>query len=49
VVTAAGRAAWDRYIYEGMARERQLLHALSLDELSRLNALLRKVMLSIDG
>jgi DNA-binding MarR family transcriptional regulator len=47
--TAAGRAAWDRYIFEGMAREQQLLHALSLDELSQLNALLRKVMLSIDG
>jgi hypothetical protein len=32
-----------------MAREQQLLRALSLDELSHLNALLRKVMLSIDG
>jgi hypothetical protein len=44
--TAAGRAAWDRYIFEGMAREQQLLRALSLEELSQLNALLRKVMLT---
>jgi DNA-binding MarR family transcriptional regulator len=46
--TAAGRALWDRYIYEGMAREQKLLQALSLDELTRLNALLRKVVLSIE-
>jgi DNA-binding MarR family transcriptional regulator len=46
--TAAGRAAWDHYIYEGMAREQHLLRALSLDELTRLNALLRKVLLSIE-
>jgi DNA-binding MarR family transcriptional regulator len=45
--TAAGRKAWDHYIFEGMAREQHLLRALSLDELARLNALLRKVMLSI--
>ena len=46
--TAAGRAAWDRYIFEGMAREQQLLHALTRDELVELNRLLRKVTLSLD-
>jgi len=46
--TVAGRAVWDRYIFEGMAREQQLLHALSLDELGQLNSLLRKVIVSID-
>jgi DNA-binding MarR family transcriptional regulator len=45
--TAAGRAAWNRYIFEGMARDQQLLHALSQDELLQLNALLRKVLLSM--
>jgi len=37
--TAAGRAAWDHYIYEGMAREQRL---------GQIDRLLRKVMLSID-
>ncbi len=47
--TAAGRAAWDRYVYEGMAREQGLLSALSLEELTQLNKLLRKVLVSIEG
>jgi DNA-binding MarR family transcriptional regulator len=46
--TPAGRAVWDRYIFEGMAREQQLLQALTQDELVELNRLLRKVTLSLD-
>jgi len=46
--TADGRAAWSKYIFEGMARDQQLLRALSHDELVQLNGLLRKVMLSLD-
>ncbi|MGX6604195.1 MarR family winged helix-turn-helix transcriptional regulator [Micromonosporaceae bacterium Da 78-11] len=45
--TAEGRAAWNRYIFEGMARDQQLLHALTPAELVRLNGLLRKVLLSL--
>jgi DNA-binding MarR family transcriptional regulator len=47
--TAAGRAAWERHIHAGMAREQQLLSALSAEELRQLNGLLRKVILSSDG
>jgi DNA-binding MarR family transcriptional regulator len=47
--TAAGRAVWDRYVYEGMAREQQLLSALSLEELTQLNNLLRKVVVSTES
>jgi DNA-binding MarR family transcriptional regulator len=47
--TPAGRELWDHHIYEGMAREQKLLQVLSLDELTQLNALLRKVVLSIEG
>jgi DNA-binding MarR family transcriptional regulator len=46
--TAAGRAAWDKHIFEGMARDQQMLSALSADELRQLNALLRKVMRSLE-
>jgi DNA-binding MarR family transcriptional regulator len=46
--TAAGRAAWDKRIFEGMARDQQMLSALSADELTQLNALLRKVMRSLE-
>jgi DNA-binding MarR family transcriptional regulator len=46
--TAAGREAWDRYVHQGMAREQHLLHALSPRELVQLNALLRKVILSLE-
>ena len=46
--TAAGRAAWDRYIFEAMEREQHLLGALSAEELIALNAMLRKVILSFD-
>jgi DNA-binding MarR family transcriptional regulator len=46
--TTAGRAAWDTYVHQGMAREQHLLHALSPRELVQLNSLLRKVVLSLD-
>ncbi|MET0416508.1 MAG: MarR family transcriptional regulator [Actinoplanes sp.] len=42
--TAAGREAWDKHIFEGMERDREMLSALSPDELVQLNALLRKVV-----
>ena len=44
--TAAGRAAWDAAVHEGMARDQQLLAALTERELHQLNTLLRKVVLS---
>jgi DNA-binding MarR family transcriptional regulator len=46
--SAQGRAAWDNYVHEGMTREQQLLHALSPRELTQLNGLLRKVILSFE-
>jgi DNA-binding MarR family transcriptional regulator len=46
--TAAGRELWDSYLGEGMAREQQLLAALTPKELVALNALLRKVTLSLE-
>ncbi|MEV4352289.1 MarR family transcriptional regulator [Actinoplanes sp. NPDC049596] len=47
--TAAGRAAWSKYIFEGMARDQKLLGALSHEELIQLNGLLRKVLLSLES
>jgi len=46
--TAAGRDQWERYVHEGMAREQHLLRALTVRELQQLNALLRKVVLTLD-
>jgi len=46
--TRAGREAWDKYVHQGMAREQDLLQALSPREIEQLNALLRKVILSFD-
>jgi DNA-binding MarR family transcriptional regulator len=46
--TVAGREVWERHVHAGMAREQQLLSALSAQELRQLNALLRKVILSFD-
>lgn len=46
--TAAGRRAWDSHIHEGMARDQQVLAALSERDLNQLNALLRKVVLSFE-
>ena len=44
--TTAGRAAWNKHIFEGMDRDQRMLGALSTDELKQLNALLRKVLIS---
>jgi DNA-binding MarR family transcriptional regulator len=46
--TNAGRLIWDRYVFEGMAQEQQLLKSLSPQELQQLNTLLRKVVLSFE-
>jgi DNA-binding MarR family transcriptional regulator len=46
--TAAGRAAWDASVHEGMARDQHVLAALTDRELHQLNALLRKVTLSLE-
>jgi DNA-binding MarR family transcriptional regulator len=42
--TAAGRAAWNKRIFEGSLRDQRMLGALDADELKQLNALLRKVV-----
>ena len=47
--TAKGREAWDKHIFEGMARDRQLLSVLAPDELVQLNTLLRKVVRSLES
>lgn len=47
--TPAGRAAWDRYVHEGMGREQHLLRALSPEQVVQLNALLREIVLSLDA
>ena len=47
--TPAGRAVWNRYIFDGMKRDQRLLRALSHEELVQLNALLRKVLLDLEG
>ncbi|WP_249997766.1 MarR family winged helix-turn-helix transcriptional regulator [Actinoplanes sp. M2I2] len=47
--TAAGRALWNKYIFEGMARDQRLLRALSHDELIQLNGLLRKVVRDLES
>lgn len=46
--TAKGRATWDRYVHDGMRREQHVLRALSARDLVQLNALLRKVVRSLD-
>ena len=47
--TAKGRGAWDKHIFEGMDRDKQLLSALTYDELVQLNGLLRKVVRSLES
>ncbi|WP_433302515.1 MarR family winged helix-turn-helix transcriptional regulator [Actinoplanes sp. CA-030573] len=47
--TAKGREQWDRHIFEGMARDQQMMSALTHDELLQLNALLRKVVRSLES
>lgn len=46
--TPAGRTTWEAAAAQGMAREKQLLHALDGDDLRSLNALLRKVLRSLE-
>lgn len=46
--TAKGRATWQHYVAEAMEREASVLQALSAAEKRQLNALLRKVLLSLD-
>lgn len=45
--TPRGREMWDRYIFEGIARDQAALAALSPAEVVQLNALLRKVLLAL--
>jgi DNA-binding MarR family transcriptional regulator len=46
--TAKGRRTWERHVAEAMKREAYVLRALSPAEKQRLNALLRKVLLSLE-
>lgn len=46
--TARGRRTWERHVAAAMKREAYVLRALSPTEKQRLNALLRKVLLSLD-
>jgi DNA-binding MarR family transcriptional regulator len=46
--TPKGRRTWERYVTEAMKREAYVLRALSAAEKQRLNALLRKVLLSLE-
>ncbi|KUL24969.1 MarR family winged helix-turn-helix transcriptional regulator [Actinoplanes awajinensis] len=45
--TPQGREMWNRYIFEGMARDQAALEALSPEELTQLNAMLRKILVSL--
>lgn len=46
--TARGRRTWERHVAAAMKREAYVLRALSPTEKRRLNALLRKVLLSLE-
>jgi DNA-binding MarR family transcriptional regulator len=46
--TPAGRDIWEKNVATGMVREQQFLRALDHDEKRQLNALLRKVLVSLD-
>ncbi|WP_308285636.1 MarR family winged helix-turn-helix transcriptional regulator [Actinoplanes hulinensis] len=46
--TAKGRDMWNKYIFEGIARDQRALAALRHEELVQLNGLLRKVLLSLE-
>ncbi|WP_446664100.1 MarR family winged helix-turn-helix transcriptional regulator [Flexivirga sp. B27] len=48
-ITPDGRSAWDRIIGRWSAAEQDLLGGLSVAELTRLNALLRKACAHIEG
>ncbi|WP_229073806.1 MarR family winged helix-turn-helix transcriptional regulator [Actinoplanes sp. DH11] len=45
--TPRGREMWDRYIFEGIERDKRAMSALSPEELVQLNGLLRKVLHSL--
>lgn len=46
--TPAGRRLWEQLLEAGMAREQHLLHSLDQREMTQLNNLLRKVLLSLE-
>lgn len=46
--TQRGREMWSKYIFKGMAVDQRALAALDLDELTQLNGLLRKILLSLE-
>ncbi|MEV0898100.1 MarR family winged helix-turn-helix transcriptional regulator [Actinoplanes sp. NPDC049802] len=46
--TQKGRDMWSKYIFKGIAIDKQALGALSHDELIQLNALLRKVLTTLE-
>ncbi|MEU4425629.1 MarR family transcriptional regulator [Actinoplanes sp. NPDC024001] len=45
--TQRGREMWNRYVFEGIERDKRVMGALTRDELVQLNALLRKVLRSL--
>ena len=46
--TPEGRRTWEQHVVEAMDREEYVLRALSATDKQRLNALLRKVLLSLE-
>ncbi|MDF8263792.1 MarR family winged helix-turn-helix transcriptional regulator [Luteipulveratus flavus] len=46
--TPAGREAWDRVVHDWAAQEKALFRGLTITEITRLNALLRKAFLAHD-
>ncbi|KNX37603.1 MarR family winged helix-turn-helix transcriptional regulator [Luteipulveratus halotolerans] len=46
--TPAGWEAWDRVVHDWSAQEQQLFKGLTITEITRLNALLRKAFLALD-
>ena len=47
--TPSGRSLWEKGIEAGMAREKAIFSALTTKELVALNALLRKIVLHLEG
>jgi DNA-binding MarR family transcriptional regulator len=45
--TPQGKEMWNKYIFQGIARDQAALEVLSREELSQLNTLLRKVLVSL--
>ncbi|MEV4279587.1 MarR family winged helix-turn-helix transcriptional regulator [Actinoplanes xinjiangensis] len=46
--TQKGREMWSNYIFKGMAVDQRALAALTHEELTQLNGLLRKVLISLE-